>query len=417
MKQLAQGLIAVLGAVLIFSSTMAQQSDFEVKENFETGCKNIKSAIEAAERTITLDSLRDDIDALERRYAPRRIFLDKAIHPQTFASMLQQLRELHTITYDRLIMIESQGTTILEYETRLSLLSNTIDSLTEEQKHLYTELQSMKNATATLRATIKRLTTSIQAKDRLIFALIDSIFLPYDKNLNQVTDTQREIVTRKLLKGNVVTRVYDIAADNVRFLEITQLQGKDFGNLVDQYERFNSKWSGLREKINAVSTVVEVPTPDNTPKGTRTQKKTVAPGAYVDSAMGVWELRLHEKFWAGLQKEFTSKGVSVKPFADPKGFSTSIRAYVDSAMADGRSTGVFVDEVWKESIDKEWREALEKESMLGPEEYANLDRIVSTLGEKKFDSTFIAYIALFLAVVAAIWWFVGRKPKAPRAAA
>lgn len=399
---------------LIVAPVFAQESDLEVKKNFEAACANIKMSIDVAERVSTLDSLAVAINALETRYRNRQSFLDKALYPVTFADRIRQLREQYALTYDRMIMIESQGTTILEYEARISLLSNTIDSLTEHQKGLYTELQSLKKATATMRATIKQLTNSIQMKDRLIFALVDTIFLPYDKNLNQVSDVQKEAVNRKLLKANVVARVYDIAADNLKFLEVTQLQGKDFANLVDQYEQFNTKWSGLRDKISAVSTIIDASgtqASDAANKKTASAAQTVSPGVYVDSAMILWRSRLHGAFWNGVQQEFTSKGVALQQFSDGQTFSASIRAYVDSAIADGRDASVFVNDVWKERIDKEWRDALTKEHMLGATEYANLDKLVSTLGGKKIDPTFIAYAIAFLAVVAAIWWFVGRKPK------
>ncbi len=397
---------------LVVAQVFAQESDLEVKKNFEAACADIKMSIDVAERVSTLDSLAVVINALETRYRSRQSFLDKALYPVTFADRIRQLREQYALTYDRMIMIESQGTTILEYEARISLLSNTIDSLTEHQRSLYTELQSLKKATATMRATIKQLTNSIQMKDRLIFALVDTIFLPYDKNLNQVSDVQKEAVNRKLLKANVVARVYDIAADNLKFLEVTQLQGKDFANLVDQYEQFNTKWSGLRDKISAVSTIIDGSQASGAAnKKTASPAQTVSPGVYVDSAMILWRSRLHGAFWNGVQQEFTSRGIALQQFSDAQTFSASIRAYVDSAIVDGRDASVFVNEVWKERIDKEWRDAMTKENILGAAEYANLDKLVSTLGGKKIDPTFIAYAAAFLVVVAAIWWFVGRKPK------
>jgi hypothetical protein len=55
--------------------------------------------------------------------------------------------------------------------------------------------------------------------------------------------------------------------------------------------------------------------------------------------------------------------------------------------------------------------------MLGKAQYAALDKTVSELGQQKLDAKFILYIILFAAVVAGIWWFVGRKPKEAKPAA
>jgi hypothetical protein len=258
---------------------------------------------------------------------------------------------------------------------------------------------------------MKKLQANLQAKDRLIFALVDSIFLPYDKNLNQLGDMQKNAVGQRLLKANVLTRLYDIAADNVKFLEATQLQPKDYAGLIEQYQQFQMKWTGLRQKINAVyETSI---TPAGVPGTGKAAKAPPRPPAvHVDSALYDWSTRLVANFWSALGKEFTGKNVIVKPFTDSKSFSASMRQYIDSMRTGGHDASVFVEELWKKRIDKEWREALTKESMLGKAEYASLDKAVSELSASRINFTVILYIAVALALVFLGWRFFRRKPEA-----
>jgi len=203
--------------------------------------------------------------------------------------------------------------------------------------------------------------------------------------------------------------------------------------MFDQLAQFKTKWDGLREKLNAVAqtsdaalteqTPVPTPTPGKpgkTKPGTQAVDTAGAaarraqlehPGAYVDSALSQWEAGLAGSFWSGLAREFSSKGVALRTFTDGSSFSAAVSAYVDSAKADGRDASVFVKDVWKEKVDKEWRDVLEREEVLGKTQYASLDKMVSEIGEKRFDTKFLLYIVLAAAAALLIYWVFGRKPK------
>lgn len=428
---MSRRLLAVL--LLCAGVAGAQESDFEVKREFEQAAGVIRERIDSARATATLDSMLARISALEARYAPRQEFLDRALYPQTFVSSIRALRDLHALTYDRVWLIQSQGIAISEYEARITALERRIDTLTTDNRRLMGDLAASRKSLADLRERVRRLSASLQARDRLVFALVDTIFLPYDKNLNQVSDVQKEAITRKLLKSNVVARVFDIASDNIRFLESTQLQGKDFSNLLDQYREFSTKWTGLKDKMESVTTVPdpalgggpgdggkpvtqgEKPSGGKRAKGAQPAPEPEAPrpGVYVDSALVVWNARLQESIWTGIGKEFSSRGVPLKSFGDGPGFAAAVQSYVDSARADGRDPFVFVNDVWKTRVDKEWRSLLERPEVLGKIEYAALDRTVSELGEKRFDLKFVLYVVLAAGAAFLLWWVFSRKPKPP----
>ena len=52
--------------------------------------------------------------------------------------------------------------------------------------------------------------------------------------------------------ANVLTRVYTTASDNLRFVETTQLQPKDYSAMLDHYRLFNTRWLGLNDKLRDV---------------------------------------------------------------------------------------------------------------------------------------------------------------------
>jgi hypothetical protein len=414
-------LSGLAAALLIMQYAVAQESDFAVKKSFEERSAAVKVRIESATNTGQLDSLKYELDGMDLDFAAHAAFLDQALFPETFASKMNDLRALQSRTLEKNTTIQTQNAQIEEMETAVQSLTSRLDTLTAQKDRLFTELQQNKANVAALRETVRRLQNTLALKDKLLFTLVDSLFMPYGKDLAQTSDLQRDALATKIEKTGVITRVYDIAADNVRFLEATSLQGKDFANLIDHYNQFSGRWRGLSEKMDAVylsSREAQQAAAARTKTGTKAPSTiSTAPTAQVDSLMAEWNARLRSAFWSTLEKEFSSKGVVLPPFSDAPGFSTSIRTHAETLKNSGDDPTVFVDEVWKTRIDKEWRDALSRDGMLGKEEYAALDKTVGELARSKFDLKFVLYIGIIALVALVLWWLLARKPKPPPAPA
>jgi len=420
-------LLLVTLALAFAAAAPAQHSDYALKSDFEERARALAARLDSASTTEAIDSVRDEIAKLESDYAPRSAFLDKALYPLTFSESIARLRSLQVLTYDRVYLIRTQGLKLGELEARINALTSRLDSLTAQRDQLFGELQESRKSLASLREAVRRLNANLAAKDRLIFAIVDSIFLPYGKDLHQVADVHKEAIAQRLQNANVVTRVYEIAADNVKFLDVTQLQGKDYAGLIDQYQAFSARWAGLKEKMTDVAATSAVaagqPSRGGAAHGAPGEGRVTPPrsaeagaaaqAAHVDSVLDDWHRRLIAGFWGGLQKEFAQAGITVAEFHDGPSFASSVRTYVASLASSKQDPRPFVENLWKQKIDRDWRDGLTKDGMLGRTEYAALDRAVSELSKETIDMTLIAYIAGVLAIVAAVWFFVFRKRKPP----
>ncbi len=410
-----------LGAVL----ASAQQSDYDIQQQFEQRYTALRQKIDSAATPGDLEALKTQVDALAIDFQEHKEFLDKALYPDTFDGRIDALRQLYTMAYNRTSTIETQTARITELESTVSELTGRLDTLTGERAKLFSDLQAARGSLAGLREAVKRLTTNLQANDRLVFSLVDSIFLPYDRNLRQGSDIAKEDIAGRLQQANVLSRVYGVAADNVRFLQSTQLQPKDYGTLIDQYQQFKTRWTGLSDKMHDVVAAserrasLELPAARNRkggPAGAAQQLAATAPakGAQVDSVLYQWQNSLMGSFWAGLEKEFTAKGVQIDHFTDGPSFSAAVRSLIATYRTSGADRDPFVQGVWKERIDKEWRDALSRDSVLGRAEYASLDQAVSELTQKTVDLKLILYIAGIIIIALVIWRLVTRRSRMPR---
>jgi hypothetical protein len=414
--------IGILAAALFVLGAPAasQESDFEVKQQFEGRVQSLRTAVDQAASVTALDSLAVSIGELESGYRPRSAFLDKALYPETFASTIDGLKAMHAVAYERVSTIQMQGARILDLETRLAVMVGGIDSLRRERDRLFAELRASKQSNQQLQATIRQLTQSLQARDRLVFALLDSIFVPYQGAGRTTGDTQLENMGQKLQQTSAVARVADVASDNVRFLDVTALEPKSFASAMDQYDRFAKRWQAFRPDIveasKARAAAITRATGGGGTGGTTTTPAVIPdPGTGVDSLLGLWKATLDGAIWRSVAGEFAAKSIYLPPFHDGATFTAAVRSYVDSAKASGKDASAFVNDVWKERVDKEWREVLSRPEVLGKEQYAALDASVSELAKKPFDATIILVLALIALAVGAVWYILSRRGRTQQA--
>lgn len=403
-------IVTTLAFIAFSTLVLAQRSDFEVKERFQQMYEALKHDIDSAKTKEQMAQLASRINALESEFAESRKLISGAFYPRTFETMITELRDQHAVAQLKNTTIQEQGEHIASLENQISILNTQIEGLNAEREMLLAKLQSAQASLAEQRELIKRLRDNLAAKDRLVNTLVDSIFLPFGKNLNNLSEVQKDALAKRLEKANVIARIVDIAQDNITFLGSTSLEAKDYSTLVAQYDQFKKRWTGLKEKL-----IAAVATTSTAAKGAKAQQARATSSSdaeQVDAALNEWRSTLDASFWASLMHEFTSRNILLQPFNDGKSFSASIRSYVESAKnSSDESTRIFVDEIWIQRVDKDWRGALESESMLGKLEYASLDRLVSQLHKERFNWQIVFWIANVIAVILVGWWFLSRKPK------
>jgi len=395
-------LVALFISISVTTAS-AQLSDYALKQEFEQRVHSLEAALDSSHSLSQIDSLRSAIDQLEGDFSGHKGFLDRALYPQTFLETITSLRERHLRSFDQNYLIQTQGIRIADLEQQVSLLTAKLDTMTTERDRLLSQLRKEKREGGATRATSRRLATLLEAQQRLILALVDSIFRPYGGQIGSGAELPQAAAGRKFEQANLLQRLHEIVVDHLEFLHETELQPGDFAPLLDQQRSFAYRWKGLRDEITAVSEA------SRTALKQKTSSATLA--TEVDSLVSVWGEDLDRLLWAALAREFSQHGIELKPFADGKGFAESLTAYVTVLKNSGADASIFVDEVWRLRIDREWRDVLTKDGVLGKAEYARLDALVAQLAQKTVDQEFFLYFLIIALVIIAAWWFARRSRK------
>lgn len=412
--KLLRSIVVVLVSLAAANGYAQQQSDYEVKERFKATYDAIRVDIDSARTAEQVAQIPHRIESLESEYSHHGRLISGAFYPKTFNDMLADLRDRYAFAKEKAMLIQTQGTRIIELEGIMVTLNAELEQLYTERKELLAKLKSTETSLAEQRELVSRLNQNLAANDKLVNAMIDSIFLPFGRNIETLSAAEKDALGKKLEKADIVNRIAGIAQDNVAFLSSTRLEAKDYGVLVSQYYQFKNRWDGLRDKVTAALAARNAITKSKM-QGKKAAEAAAAESEelaqQVDATIATWRSKLESSFWTSLAAEFSNRGVSVQQFNDPKSFSASIRSYVETAKANGADTRVFVDEIWIQRIDKDWKAALENESMLGKVEYASLDKTVSQLHKEKFNWQIVFWVFNVIAVVVVGWWILTRKPK------
>jgi hypothetical protein len=157
----------------------------------------------------------------------------------------------------------------------------------------------------------------LQERDQLIFALTDSLFLQYDKDVSKMKDIEKQGLMGKMERHGIINNVRRSIMNNLTFLESTQLKGSDLVSLVRQHQRFQSQWIGLAPKISALYL-----------SGKARRSEVIG----VDSMLAVWGDKVDEALWRSLNTLCKEKGFVVKEFKNGEEFYTNLLLFLEEQI-------------------------------------------------------------------------------------
>jgi hypothetical protein len=361
-------IIRIIGVLVIMNVTLAaqQKSDYAIVQRFQTITKSIAKDIDQAKTVQECAEANTSIDALEKEFGDDKPLLNKAIYPDGYDKTVEQLRGKLLIRQRDLGVIESQIIRISELEVKIRELSDQVTKMTNQNETLMTEVQQLSsnikklsgdlfNSTTpidSLRNMIVKLRQGLQERDALIFALTDSLFMQYDKNVGDMKDVEKQGLLSKIDRHGIIGNVKRSIVDNVTFLETTQLKGSDLVTLVRQQKRFQSQWTGLAPKLAALYL------------SGKSKKNEVG---IVDSLLVTWGDKVDDAMWRSLNTLFKEKGFVVKEFKNGDEYVTNFIAFLDEQIQNANKETNdtryklfinFKESLWQTDLNATWLPAL-----------------------------------------------------------
>jgi hypothetical protein len=323
-------LVALLAMMNILLAAQ-QTSDYAIVQRFQTITKSIVKIIDQAKTVQDCAEANSSIDAVEKEFGNEKVLINKANYPDGYDKTIEQIRGKLLIRQRDLGIIESQIVRITELEVKIRELSDQLSALTNQNEKLMAEVQQLSlnikklsgdlfnSATPidSLRTMVVKLRQGLQERDALIFALTDSLFMQYDKNVTDMKDFEKQGLLGKIDRHSIIGNIKRSIIDNVVFLESTQLKGSDLVTIVRQQTRFQSQWIGLAPKLTSLYL------------GGKSRKNEMG---IVDSMLAIWGDKVDGALWRSFNALFKEKGFVIKEFNNTDEFVQNFNGFFEEQI-------------------------------------------------------------------------------------
>ncbi len=385
---------------LLVSVTNAQiRSDRAIVDQFEKKVQEITHLIDGAQTAQECVEISNMIDELEKENMEQKELLDKALYPDDFKTTLVNLRGRLTIRQNDIGVIESQFQRIMDLELQVRELAGVIDSLSQQNDQLLKAAKALTASAAidaavtdSLNKVIIKLRQSLQERDKLIFALLDSVFLQYDKDVASMSDVEKQRLYGKLERRNVLTNIKKAIIDNIQFLETTNLTPADYVEITRQQNEFENQWKAFGPKLAKIYIV---------------DKKRKSETAVVDSLLLTWEQKVHEGTWKSLATLFSDNGFPLMSFANGDEFYIVLTNYINEEIKNTKQEpenvrskryNDFEEKIWNPSL-KSWLPALVESGKLTEEQRVGIEDKIEEWKSSVTPTSWVIYLIVALVLV------------------
>jgi hypothetical protein len=399
--------ISILLMMVTVPLTARQNSDRATVEKFENIIKELTLLADSANTAQDCADIYSSLSDLENEFAEDKDLLDRSLYPDNYSQTIQKLTDRLTVRKRDLSIIDAQIIRIGELEIQVRGFSTKADSLTLENEKLLGRLKILtaesaanKAAMDSMKLVIAKLRQNLKDRDQVIFSMLDSLFLQYDKNVTSMNEIEKQGVYGRLERRNVLTNIKKSITDNLNFLESTNLSPSDYAEAARQNQRFANHWKGLGPKLADIYLSGK-------------QKKYEL--SVIDSMLIQWSEKVNTSTWRTLGRLFSKNGFAMKPFSSGNEFTSSFTEFADNEIQLAKQAqdnsqitrfDAFRDSLWKTELEPTWLPILVESGKLTGDQKKEIEDLFMTWQSAITPTSPFVYIILGIFLLAMIWGIV-----------
>ncbi|MGB2868680.1 MAG: hypothetical protein WBD36_09525 [Bacteroidota bacterium] len=388
-------------SVVLSTSSGQEKSDYATVQRFESRAKKVAQMTNEAQTVQECAEVAATINELEKDFQADRELLDKSLYPDKFDDRILKARVQLRIIQEKIGVIESQVQRITALETQVRELSSQVEKLSGENQQLLGDLKSVRSGVMagsamidSLQKVIGKLQENIRQRDEMIFALVDSMFLQYDKDVSALKETEKSHLTGKVERSNVLTNVKRAIQDNLTFVESTQLTGSDLSKMVKEQQKFSAQWKGIGPKLAAIYI------------SKKDRKKDLD---QIDMMLQTWSAKVDTAFWRAANALFKDNNVPVKPFENGGQFVDHLLGYMNEEISNPKKESdetrfkrftEFEEKIWKNEVGNVWIPMMAEQGKVTEQQKKDLSAKLEEWRSSASPPSFALYAAIFILIVA-----------------
>lgn len=336
---------------------LSAQSDYEIVHNFNARNQLIHQEIKDADSLAQLNHLQDSIQTLKSNFTADKDLLDKSLYPNDFMGSIALLQ-------NALELRKKDFTQIETLQTQVSGLEIQIDTLNRRNTELLGRVQSLQitskkdaKTIASLKRNISSLMVSMNKRDNLIMAMLDSLMPPNVREETALSKGEKQKVYSEAERQNVISNIKKAIDDNIKFLNITSLSPGDINNIKQQEKTFEKLWTSMGSKFAAIYS---------------NKAKRTADINEINVKFAQWKEALKQEAWDSIRDNFANYDINLQSFSSGNEFAKVVSSYIHDEISSSNLKGdaaekdytLFVDSAWYGDIQPKWVPYLTDNHML-----------------------------------------------------
>lgn len=360
--------------VILISTLINAQSDYEKTQNFKARYQQLEAAIKNAASLDECNTISESIAKLKSDFLSEKNLLDNSLYPENFESSFTKIERAIEVR-------KGDFTQITELTTEVGTLKDKISTISQENQGLIAQIRTLQirsakdaQTIASLQKLVAQLKANIQQRDELVRGIVDSLLAQFVQMPGGLNEAERQNIFTKVDAGNLFYNIERTIADNVQYMKVSGLSPDEMGEMKKQYLDFNKVWRQIGPKLAEVYL---------------SRKDKTAQIANIDAMFSDWNFKVNDEMWGQINKLFRDKKISMLQFRSGEQFVNSVTSFVSDEM---KNMGVkssseteniyfaFTDSVYFKVVEPVWIPILIENNMMTD---ANKDSIDSQIAKWK----------------------------------
>ena len=327
MRKLYQLLFIVVILIAQTNTIFAQQSDYEIIENYKSELSSLKVAANQVSSVKAVDIQLADLNELIVDYTLHRALIDDALYPQTFDGSIEEIKTILRTAEHRWLIIENQHERLNELSFELNSFKNELQIMSQRNDSLRKSLIASEASEERLGALISDYRKSLEERDVFILEMLDSVLIAYERVASiGSSDVNGEYTSGTLLNDeNTLSIIESLIDVNISYLNDQYALGtEDYLRMYGIQKKFASMWETTGERFIELYGGKE----GNVIKSD------------IQSKLDVWDQSISERTWASVTGYLEGLGFEIPPFDDKESFFTSLNDYIEQQAKISKEDGV-----------------------------------------------------------------------------
>lgn len=383
------GLLAIFVFLFLVSPALAQQSDYELIEQFRVEYKEIQQQIDEAGSSEEIQRLEPVLDRFSDQYSDHQALINAALHPITFQDHTEALASRWNSSRQRLATMDTLYQQIDTLRGDMEQFRGGMAEREEEIESIKSELDRARTQVEGQADLVRQYRESLQERDRFVSRFLNDLLHQYEGFQPGSSDDQARILERmdeqpvdllKTLLGEYVNEANSS----------TELEAIDYLAMKSQYRFFNQWW---RESGEQLVNTFDTDSP-------------VQSWQEITDLLANWNSAIESRLWVSIQSAFADQGIQLEGIQDSESLYNSLRSHLQEVMRTARETNRSEEldryerfaSFWNGTVKNYWGEVLVPANVLNHEQISSIDELLVTWYSDAVPYTNIALLFLVIAV-------------------